>query len=128
MRVLLQICLFVTLLAVSAGAAAKPTKGLRYPSLSPDGKQVAFCYRGDVWIAPTDGKGRPQRLTLHEAQETLERARDQMQIEWGQLQVEASTWAAQDRIESLAGDKLDLRVPASTVEASGSAALWITCR
>jgi cell division protein FtsL len=41
----------------------------------------------------------------------LERERDRMLVEWGQLQLEASTWAAQDRIESLAQDKLGFRVP-----------------
>jgi Tol biopolymer transport system component len=60
------------LLALPAQAA--PTKqALRYPSLTPDGKQVVFCYRGDIWIAPADGKGQTLRLTLHEAQETLPR-------------------------------------------------------
>ena len=68
---------FAVLLGLFAGgpasAASRPTKGLRYPSLSPDGKSVVFCYRGDVWIAPVDGKSQPRRLTLHEAQETLAR-------------------------------------------------------
>ena len=41
----------------------------------------------------------------------LERERDRMQVEWGQLQLEASTWAAQDRIEQVASKKLDFRVP-----------------
>lgn len=53
-----------------------------------------------------------ERRELFMEFKTLERARDRMQVEWGQLQVEASTWAAQDRIESLAGEKLNLRVPA----------------
>lgn len=42
----------------------------------------------------------------------LERERDRMQVEWGQLQLEASTWAAQDRIEQVAAEKLGFRVPA----------------
>lgn len=42
----------------------------------------------------------------------LEQARDRMQVQWGQLQLEASTWAAQDRIETVAVDKLEFRVPA----------------
>jgi len=41
----------------------------------------------------------------------LEGERDRMQVEWGQLQLEASTWAAQDRIEQVATEKLGLRVP-----------------
>ncbi|MCI0636600.1 MAG: hypothetical protein L0206_22175, partial [Actinobacteria bacterium] len=61
----------ILLLAVGIAAADESTQGLRYPSLTPDGKSVAFCYRGDVWIAPRDGKGPAQRLTIHEEQDTL---------------------------------------------------------
>ncbi len=42
---------------------------------------------------------------------TLQQERDRMHIEWGQLQLEASTWAAQDRIESVAVEKLGFHVP-----------------
>ncbi|HEX5138449.1 MAG TPA: S41 family peptidase [Planctomycetota bacterium] len=65
--------LFPLLLAPAAAAADESTQGLRYPSLTPDGKSIAFCYRGDVWIAPRDGKGPAQRLTIHEEQDTLSR-------------------------------------------------------
>ncbi len=41
----------------------------------------------------------------------LERERDAMQVEWGQLKLEQSTWATHERIERLAFDKLDLRIP-----------------
>jgi tricorn protease len=58
-------------LALPAGAADESTQGLRYPALTPDGKAVVFCYRGDVWIAALDGKGPAQRLTIHEAQDTI---------------------------------------------------------
>lgn len=47
-------------------------------------------------------------MTLKE----LEHDRDRMDVEWGQLQLEASTWAAQDRIETLAVEKLGFRAPA----------------
>jgi len=61
-------------LLVAVGSAAdKPTQGLRYPSLTPDGKQVVFGYRGDIWIKALDGKSHAVRLTLHEAQDTLPR-------------------------------------------------------
>jgi len=40
----------------------------------------------------------------------LEQERDRMQVEWGQLQLEASTWASQDRIEGVATEKLGFRV------------------
>lgn len=41
----------------------------------------------------------------------LERVRDDMQVEWGQLKLEQSTWATHDRIERLALEKLDLHMP-----------------
>lgn len=41
----------------------------------------------------------------------LERERDAMQVEWGQLKLEQSTWATHERIERLALDALDLRMP-----------------
>lgn len=62
-----------TLGVATSSADAKPTVGLRYPSLSPDGTWVAFDYRGDIWRAPIDGKGHADRLTIHEAQDTLPR-------------------------------------------------------
>lgn len=56
-----------------ADAAEQATRGLRYPSLSADGRWVTFAWRGDVWVAPTDGSAPPRRLTIHEAQDTLPR-------------------------------------------------------
>jgi len=41
----------------------------------------------------------------------LELERDQMQVEWGQLKLEQSTWATHERIERLAIEKLDLHMP-----------------
>lgn len=35
----------------------------------------------------------------------------QFDVEWGQLQLEQSTWATHARIEKLAIQKLDMRVP-----------------
>ncbi|WP_235297894.1 S41 family peptidase [Portibacter marinus] len=39
---------------------------LRYPSLSPDGKYMAFSYQGDIWTVSSEG-GKATRLTIHEA-------------------------------------------------------------
>lgn len=38
----------------------------RFPSLSPDGRQVVFSWRGDLWRVGTDG-GAASRLTAHPA-------------------------------------------------------------
>ena len=36
--------------------------------------------------------------------------RDRLQVEWGRLQIEQSTWAASDRIERIAAQKLNLHL------------------
>ena len=51
------------------------------------------------------------RRTLYVELTALERARDALQIEWGQLRLEQSTWAAHERIEGIARGQLGLRVP-----------------
>jgi len=43
----------------------------------------------------------------------LNRARDELNIVWRQLQIERSTWATHARIEQLARDRLDMVVPAT---------------
>ncbi len=49
--------------------------------------------------------------TLFVALRALERERDQLEIEWGKLQIEQSTWATHSRVENLARDVLDMDVP-----------------
>jgi len=39
-----------------------------------------------------------------------EARRDRLQVEWGRLQIEQSTWAASDRIERIAAQKLNLHL------------------
>ncbi|MEC5394337.1 S41 family peptidase [Bergeyella sp. RCAD1439] len=46
--------------------SANPPLWLRNPSISPDGKQVAFTYMGDIYTVPTQG-GTATRLTTHPA-------------------------------------------------------------
>ncbi|MGR4067727.1 cell division protein FtsL [Halomonas sp. LR3S48] len=41
----------------------------------------------------------------------LERERDQLQTEWGQLLLEESAWSSPARIERLAVERLDMRLP-----------------
>ncbi len=52
-----------------SAADKEPTRGLRFPSLTPDGKTVVFSWRGDIWRSPVAG-GSATRLTIHEAQDT----------------------------------------------------------
>lgn len=46
--------------------------------------------------------------------EALTDERDQLNIEWGQLQIEQSTWATHARIEQVATDNLSLVRPAAS--------------
>jgi cell division protein FtsL len=49
--------------------------------------------------------------TLFVELRALEQARDEMSIEWGQLQLEQSTWATHGRIEKMARTRLHMTIP-----------------
>lgn len=59
------------LLACTLSSHAAPTSPLwmRYPCISPDGKQIAFSYQGDLYSVPVEG-GDATRLTGHSAYDT----------------------------------------------------------
>jgi len=44
--------------------------------------------------------------------QSLQTKRYAMQVEWGQLLLEQSTWGSFNRVEQLAGKRLNMRVPA----------------
>ncbi|MCX6559787.1 MAG: LpqB family beta-propeller domain-containing protein [Candidatus Aminicenantes bacterium] len=56
------------LLAAPVSAQDKSLVGARQPSLSPDGRQVAFSYMGDIWVVGIAG-GRAAQLTNNAAYE-----------------------------------------------------------
>lgn len=41
----------------------------------------------------------------------LQSTRDQLNVEWGQLQLEQSTWATHGRIDAIAREKLGMLIP-----------------
>lgn len=43
--------------------------------------------------------------------EMLHEVRDEWNVAWGQLQLEQSTWGTHGRIEKIARNKLDMRIP-----------------
>ena len=43
--------------------------------------------------------------------EALKTSRDDLNIQWGKLQLEQSTWATPNRVESIASSKLGMQVP-----------------
>jgi tricorn protease len=53
-------------LLATAIHAQEPIRFGRTPDISPDGKQVAFSYLGDIWIVETIG-GIARPVTMHEA-------------------------------------------------------------
>ncbi len=54
------------LCSVLLSLAQNPALWLRYPSISPDGKQILFSYKGDLYKVPATG-GDAIPLTIHEA-------------------------------------------------------------
>ncbi|BDD12215.1 tricorn protease (plasmid) [Fulvitalea axinellae] len=57
---------FALMAVVSDSFAGEIIRWLRYPAISPDGKQVVFSYQGDLYMVPTSG-GEAQALTRHKA-------------------------------------------------------------
>ena len=53
-------------LAPLSSRAQEPIRFARTPDISPDGKQVAFSYLGDLWTVETIG-GVARPVTMHEA-------------------------------------------------------------
>lgn len=43
--------------------------------------------------------------------QALTDTRDRLNIDWGRLQIEQSTWASPGRIEQIAAERLDMSVP-----------------
>ncbi len=70
MKMLFSILAMVLASSITSSSAQipppnpKPVSGARHPALSPDGKRLAFVYRGDIWLANATG-GRAVPLTSH---------------------------------------------------------------
>jgi cell division protein FtsL len=60
-----------------------------------------------AWV--TGAKHRARQLFVE--LEELNREQDRLQIDWGRLQIEQSTWSTHPRIESLARERLHLTSP-----------------
>jgi len=56
------------LLGCGGAFAGTPVDLPRFPSISPDGSEIVFSWRGDLWRAPVSG-GTAVRLTSHPADE-----------------------------------------------------------
>jgi tricorn protease len=65
MRNLLVLLLLIVFTTSVVSAQEKPL-WLRYAAISPDGQQIAFTYKGDIYTVPAEG-GDAKQLTFHEA-------------------------------------------------------------
>lgn len=68
------------------------------------------CVMSAIAIVYTKHESRKMFVEL----EQLTTERDELNIEWGQLQIEQSTWATHARIERVASEELSLVRPKST--------------
>ena len=60
-----------------------------------------------IWVIKTKHESRQLFVEL----ESLNRERDRLQVDWGRLQLEESTWGPPARVETLATEQLSLRRP-----------------
>jgi cell division protein FtsL len=71
---------------------------------------AAVCVTSALALIYTKHESRKLFVQL----ERLTTERDELNIEWGQLQIEQSTWATHARIERVALEELSLARPKST--------------
>lgn len=64
---MLRLTFIFTILLFATAIYAAPS--VITPSVSPDGKSIAFSYQGDIWTCSIDG-GIARRLTIHESYES----------------------------------------------------------
>jgi len=65
-RTLCTLTAVVALAGVGRAQDSGAAMWIRYPAISPDGTQICFEWKGDLWIVPTAG-GAARQLTVHEA-------------------------------------------------------------
>jgi cell division protein FtsL len=69
---------------------------------------AAAVVASGAWVVGAKHRARQLFIQL----ESLNREQDRLQIDWGRLQIEQSTWATHPRIEALARERLHLTEPA----------------
>jgi len=87
--------------------------GKNRQSRQPIGLLIVFaivCVISAIALVYTKHESRKLFVEL----QTLTSERDALNIEWGQLQIEQSTWATHARIERVALDDLALKRPIAT--------------
>lgn len=72
MRLPIALSLVAWFVVAGGGSPVAAREAIRLvssPALSPDGANLAFSWRGDIWIAPSNG-GKARQLTTHSARDT----------------------------------------------------------
>lgn len=67
----------------------------------------AFVLASALGVVTSQHKARKLYVELQQQQDLAK----QYEVEWGQLQLEQSTWAMHARIEQIAASQLQMRVP-----------------
>ncbi|RAH37097.1 cell division protein FtsL [Halomonas sp. SL1] len=80
----------------------RPTLGLALNAVL-----LAACLVAALAVIATSHQTRVQYAQL----QSLEREHQQLQTEWSQLLLEESAWSSPSRIERLASDRLEMRLP-----------------
>jgi cell division protein FtsL len=68
---------------------------------------AAAVVASGIWIVSVEHRSRQLFIEA----EALNREVDRLQIDWGRLQIEQSTWGTHSRVEALARQRLRLTVP-----------------
>lgn len=68
---------------------------------------AACVVASGIWIVSVEHRSRE----LFMRTEDLNRELDRLQIDWGRLQIEQSTWGTHSRVEALARQRLHLTAP-----------------
>lgn len=68
---------------------------------------LSFCFVSAIQLLSIRYENRQLFIQLQQ----LQQQRDQLNIEWGQLQLEQSTYAQHDRIETIAKQQLHMALP-----------------
>lgn len=68
---------------------------------------AACVVASGIWIVSVEHRSRQ----LFMETEDLNRELDRLQIDWGRLQIEQSTWGTHSRVEALARQRLALTAP-----------------
>ncbi|MCZ4696436.1 peptidase S41 [Ancylomarina euxinus] len=65
--------ILVLMLCILSGTmlfAKESNQWIRYAAISPDGEQIAFSYKGDIYLIPSEG-GEARNLTFHDAHDYM---------------------------------------------------------